>query len=169
MEFYPEEGKYHYNGHRKCRLSQSPEQTLKRGSRCPVCDKVMTLRGLHRVQSLAGETSEGTLGPDGFIRAVDGRTPFLRLVQLEEVLSKTLEVGRRSKSVQTAYRKLCAELGNELTVLAKAELPDLERIPGERVAQAIIRARKDQVSVETGFDGQYGTVRVGLEGPVRLL
>lgn len=109
------------------------------------------------------------LGPDGFIRPVDGRTPFLRLVQLEEVLSKTLEVGRRSKSVQTAYRKLCAELGNELTVLAKAELPDLERIPGERVAQAIIRARKGQVSVEPGFDGQYGTVRVGLEGPARLL
>ena len=169
VEFYPEEGKYHYNGHRKCGLSQSPEQTLKQGSRCSVCGRAMTLGVLHRVQSLAGETSEGMLGPDGFIRAVDGRPPFLRLVQLEEVLSKILEVGRRSKSVQTTYRKLCAELGNELTVLAKAELPDLERIAGERVAQAIIRARKGQVSVEPGFDGQYGTVRVGLDGPTRLL
>jgi uncharacterized protein (TIGR00375 family) len=160
VEFYPEEGKYHYNGHRNCGVSRSPEETLNRGSRCPVCGRAMTLGVLHRVQSLAGAASEEMLDPGGFIRPKDGRPPFLRLVQLEKVLAETLGVGRSSKSVQIIYQKLCAELGNELTVLVKAELPDLERVAGERVALAIMRARTGQVSVEPGFDGRYGTVQV---------
>ena len=168
VEFYPEEGKYHYNGHRSCGVSQSPRETREKGDRCPVCGRTMTLGVLHRVQSLAGEASDVMPGPDGLIRPLDGRPPFLRLVQLEEVLAETLGVGRRSKTVQKVHEKLCNELGSELTVLAKADLPDLEQIVGERVAQAIVRARTGQVSMEPGFDGQYGTVRVGIDAQAQL-
>ena len=104
VEFYPEEGKYHYDGHRSCGVSQSPEKTLDRGSRCPVCARPLTLGVLHRVQSLAGEASEAMPDPDGFIRPKDGRPPFLRLVPLEELLAETLGVGQRSKAVQKVHQ-----------------------------------------------------------------
>ena len=159
VEFYPEEGKYHYDGHRSCGVCQSPQETFETGDRCPVCGRAMTLGVLHRVQSLASEGWEQAPGPDGFVRR-DGRPPFLRLVPLEEILAETLGVGRRSKTVQRTYNQLCAEFGDELTVLARTELGDLDVVAGERVALAILKARTGQVSVEPGFDGQYGTVRV---------
>ncbi len=159
VEFYPEEGKYHYNGHRSCGVSQSPQETQDIGDRCPVCARPMTLGVLHRVRSLAGEALKQLPEPDGFVRR-EGRPPFLRLVPLEELLAETLGVGRRTKTVGTTYQKLCAELGSELTVLAKAELPDLEQVAGERVAVAILKARTGRVTVEPGFDGQYGRVQV---------
>ena len=166
VEFYPEEGKYHYSGHRNCGISQSPTDTAVQGSGlCPVCGRPMTLGVLHRVNSLSAvpepeEEREPLPGTDGFIRPADDRPPFLRLVPLEELLAETLGVGRRTKAVASAYQKLCAELGSELAVLAWADEADLRQVSGERVAQAIMRARTGQVAVEAGFDGQYGTVRV---------
>ncbi len=166
VEFYPEEGKYHYSGHRNCGISQSPTDTAVQGSGlCPVCGRPLTLGVLHRVNSLSvtpepEENRETMPGADGFIRPVDDRPPFLRLVPLEELLAETLGVGRRSKAVASAYQKLCAELGSELAVLAWADEADIRRVSGEQVAQAILRARTGQVAVEPGFDGQYGTVRV---------
>lgn len=90
----------------------------------------------------------------------DDRPPFLRLVPLEELLAETLGVGRRSKAVGNVYRRLCAELGSELEVLARANPEDIGKIAGERVARAVLMARTGQVATEPGFDGQYGTVRV---------
>ena len=171
VEFYPEEGKYHYNGHRNCRVRQSPEETAAQGDgRCPVCRRPLTLGVLHRVRSLF--TAEGdeeigapATGMDGFVKSPDGRPPFLRLVPLEELLSETLGVGRRTKSVANVYRKLCAEFGGELQVLARVEGQEIQRVAGERVAQAVLKARTGQVVVEPGFDGQYGEVRVWAEPP----
>ena len=162
VEFYPEEGKYHYNGHRNCGLRQSPQDTAAQGSsRCPVCGRPLTLGVLHRVRSLsAGENSEPTADSDGFIRPPDGRPPFLRLVPLEELLSEALGVGRRSKAVAKIYQRLCAELGSELAVLAWTDAADLRNVAGEKVAEAILKARTGKVVTEPGFDGQYGTVRV---------
>ncbi len=164
VEFHPEEGKYHYNGHRNCGVRQSPSETAAReDSRCPVCGRPMTLGVLHRVDSLsAGETEGNDMAPDegGFIRSPDGRAPFMRLVPLEELLSETLGVGRRSKKVGKVYDLLCAELGSELAVLAWADMEQVERVAGEQVAIAILRARSGNVVVEPGYDGQYGTVRV---------
>ena len=162
VEFYPEEGKYHYNGHRNCGLRQSPQETAAQGSqRCPVCGRPLTLGVLHRVHSLsAGESSEPAADSDGFIRPTDGRPPFLRLVPLEELLAETLGAGRRTKKVASVYERLCAELGNELAVLAWADAADLRQAAGEKVAEAILKARTGKVVTEPGFDGQYGTVRV---------
>ena len=166
VEFYPEEGKYHLNGHRNCGVRQSPGETAAQDSeRCPVCGRPMTLGVLHRVRSLSGrdETADGRIAEprdDGFVRSEDGRPPFLRLVPLEELLAETLGVGRRTKRVRTVYQRLCDELGGELQLLSSADEADLSAVAGERVAEAVIRARRGLVSVEAGFDGQYGTVRV---------
>ncbi len=166
VEFYPEEGKYHFNGHRNCGLRQSPEKTAAQGSeRCPVCGRPLTLGVLHRVRSLSadGAVSRSTAEADGFIRPPDGRPPFLRLVPLEELLAETLGVGRRSKAVANVYQTLCVELGNELAVLAWADAADLRKVAGEKMAEAILKARTGKVATEPGFDGQYGTVRVWAE------
>ena len=169
VEFYPEEGKYHYNGHRNCGVRQSPQETAAQGGgRCPVCGRPLTLGVLHRVRSLSpsfasGQDSEQAPGQDGFIRPPDGRPPFLRLVPLEELLSETLGVGRRSKAVGNIYQKLCAELGSELAALAWADVADIQQAAGEQVALAVLKARTGQVVAEPGFDGRYGTVRVWAE------
>ena len=175
VEFYPEEGKYHFNGHRNCGLRQSPEETAAQASeRCPVCGRPLTLGVLHRVRSLSAESSseEGHVagpGADGLIRSPDGRPPFMRLVPLEELLAETLHVGRRTKAVARVYTTLCSELGSELAVLAWADAADLRKAAGETVAEAILRARVGKVVTEPGFDGQYGTVRVwpGSDGDMR--
>ena len=172
VEFYPEEGKYHFNGHRNCGLRQSPQETAAQGSeRCPVCGRPLTLGVLHRVRLLSsgdgnGENHERGPDPGGFIRPPDERPPFLRLVPLEELLSETLGVGRRSKTVAGVYQRLCAEFGSELATLAWTDAADLRRVAGDKVGEAILRARTGQVVAEPGFDGQYGTVRVwsGFDG-----
>ena len=168
VEFYPEEGKYHYNGHRKCGVRLSPDQTLEQGgTSCPECGRAMTLGVLHRVRSLSPEVAGCGACPDegGLIRDPQGRPPFMRLVPLEELLAETLSVGRRSKAVANVYRKLCAEFGNELEALVRARPEDIQRVAGEQVAQAIIKARTGQVVAEPGYDGQYGAVRVWADPP----
>ena len=164
IEFFPEEGKYHYNGHRNCGVRQSPEETeAQQDSRCPACGRPMTLGVLHRVRSLSPSSSDGggaLSQAQGVKGSGFGRAPFLRLVPLEELLSGSLQVGRRSKKVQAVYSQLCAELGSEIEVLARSDEDDIRAVAGERVAQAVLKARAGDVTVEPGFDGQYGTVRV---------
>lgn len=164
IEFYPEEGKYHYNGHRNCGVSQSPDQTDSQDdSRCPACGRPMTLGVLHRVRSLSTELpleAEASPGSGGFISSPEGRPPFMRLVPLEELLAEALGVGRKSKRVASVHRKLCDELGGELNVLSVAERGDIQAAAGERVAEAVLRARTGRVAVQPGFDGQYGKVSV---------
>ena len=172
IEFYPQEGKYHYNGHRHCGISQSPQATAAQNdARCPACRRPLTLGVLHRTQSLsnapeANANPEPAPAPDGYIRAPDdSRPPFLRLVPLEELLSETLSAGRRTKTVANAYNKLCHELGSELAVLAHADADQLQQAANEPIAHAILKARAGQVSAQPGFDGQYGAIRVWPDDP----
>ena len=160
VEFYPEEGKYHFDGHRNCGVSQSPTETRQSGERCPACGRTLTVGVLHRVESMSGPNAAPSPDDDGFVRSIEGRPPFLRLLPLAELLASVLGVGRKSKRVQTQYARLCRELGSELNVLAHAGRADLEAAAGEQVAQAVLNARTGRVSVEPGFDGQYGRVRV---------
>ena len=170
VEFHPEEGKYHFNGHRKCGVSQPPSQTLEQASAaCPSCGRPMTLGVLHRMLSLSeqvrADVGSGLVpDADGLIRHPDGRPPFMRLVPLAEVLGETLGAGPRTKRVQKVHRRLCEELGSELEVLAWANEFDLFNVAGELVAEAILKARSGQVTVEPGYDGKYGTVRVNSTG-----
>ena len=162
VEFYPEEGKYHYNGHRKCGVRQAPDDTKQHGSRCPVCGRPLTLGVLDRIQSLSEGEGQGEYGSDGFVRHDRDRPPFIRLLPLVEIIAETLGQGPSTKKVESEYRRLTHELGSELHVLMSAEASDLIEIAGERLASAVLKARSGEVRIEPGYDGEYG--KIHLEG-----
>ena len=155
VEFFPEEGKYHHSGHRKCGISQTPDETDQSGTRCSRCGRPLTLGVLHRVRALSGPAlyDNGRPQDDG------ARRPYARLVPLIELLAHALGKGRATKSVGLAYRRIYSELGGEVQVLAHAGFDDLERVGGEALATAVTKVRNGQVQIVPGFDGQYGKVR----------
>ena len=166
VEFYPEEGKYHFSGHRKCGVRQGAQQTLTSDGRCPVCGRPMTLGVLHRVATLSegdtasqGVTEEGA-STGGLVSSPLGRPPFMRLVPLAEIIAQVMNVGTAGKRVQNEYRRLVAELGSELRALSQAPYTELAQAGGEQLALAVLRARAGEVEVEPGYDGVYGSVRV---------
>ncbi len=148
IEFFPEEGKYHLTGHRKCGISQTPDETSKVGTRCPECGRPLTLGVLHRVQELS--TEAGIAGED--------KRPYIKLTPLVELLAHTMGRGRGTKSVSRAYYHICDELGGEIRVLTQAGLDDLRRVGGEDLAVAVTKVRDGRVEIVAGYDGQYGTV-----------
>ena len=150
LEFYPEEGKYHYSGHRKCGVSQTPEETRLLGDKCPECGRPLTLGVMHRVEELSTET---------IISAEGAKRPFSKLVPLIELVSHCLSKSRTSKSVGLAYQLICAELGGEVRVLTQVGYEDLKQVGGESLALAVTRVREGQISISAGFDGQYGVVK----------
>jgi PHP family Zn ribbon phosphoesterase len=150
LEFFPEEGKYHLSGHRKCGVSQTPDQTVRLGNRCPECGRPLTLGVVHRVEELSGA---GTLPIEELNR------PYSKLVPLVELVAHTMGRGRAAKSVGLAYQRICGELGGEVKVLTQVGYSDLERVGGENLAVAVIKVRNGQVQIVPGFDGQYGVVQ----------
>lgn len=160
VEFYPEEGKYHHSGHRKCGVSLSPREVAVNGQRCPVCGRPLTLGVLQRVEELGAADANAEPGRDGLVRSDSGRPPFRNLVGLAEILSQALGFGVNTKSVRACYDRLVGEIGNELAVLVNASLDDVERIAGDRVAEGVGRVRNGDLTIEPGYDGRYGSVRI---------
>ena len=161
VEFHPEEGKYHYDGHRRCGVCQHPATTLEAGERCPVCGRKMTLGVLHRMEALSARPAAVGRSPDGMLSDPAGvRPPFRRLVGLEEVIAEALGRRRATKGVQQIYSRLVARVGNELHVLTSAPLDAVASVAGERVADGVARSRAGDVAVSPGYDGVYGTVRL---------
>ena len=160
VEFYPEEGKYHYTGHRKCGVRQGPDDTTRHGTRCPECGRPLTLGVLHRVQSLSDGQGQAVYGSDGFVGHRQHRPPFIRLLPLVEIIAETLGMGRSTKRVEAEYRRLTQELGSELQVLMSAEAKDLVELAGEGLAQAVLQARMGRVRIEPGYDGEYGKIHL---------
>jgi len=151
LEFFPEEGKYHADGHRKCDVVMTPEETSACGKICPRCGKLLTGGVLGRVAALADR-------PVGF-RPERGK-PFVSLVPLGEVLGEVLGVGAGSKAVRSAWQKLVSNIGPELTVLQDAPLEDLDRAGPPLFAEAVRRMRAGEVKRQAGYDGEYGVVRM---------
>jgi len=165
VEFYPEEGKYHYSGHRKCGVRHTPEDTQKEGYRCGVCQRPLTLGVLHRVRALSepampGGDSKALCGADGFVRHEGSRPPFIRLIPLVEIISETLGQGPSTRRVAAQYQRLTRELDSELHVLMTASETDLAKVAGESLARAIMRARVGDVRIDPGYDGVYGKIHV---------
>ena len=168
VEFYPEEGKYHFSGHRKCGVRQGTQETLGSDGRCPVCGRPMTLGVLHRMAAMSQrDTPEAPpadiredLTGGGMVSSPLGRPPFVRLLPLQEIISQTVKSGVASKRVQKEYHRLVAELGSELDILIRSSSCDLARAGGEQLARAVLRARAGEVQVEPGYDGVYGSVDV---------
>jgi uncharacterized protein (TIGR00375 family) len=166
IEFHPEHGKYHLDGHRKCGVRMTPSESETLGGRCPVCGRKMTLGVLNRVTRLSTVNHTTYLDADGLNKSETGRPPFRSLVPLRELVSFALGVGPTSKRVRDLQDRLIDELGNELTVLTVAPLEDIARVAGEAVAQGIGAVRRGEVTSEPGFDGQYGVVKPAIQGRV---
>ena len=163
VEFYPEEGKYHHSGHRACQVKMSPEEVRERGEVCPSCGRRMTVGVSYRVEELGGRQVETWVGDDGLTHGDTGRPPFKSLVPLREVLSESLGVGLRTKTVARAYGKLVEAFGTELSVLMDAPIEEIATASDERTAEGIDRVRRGDIFIEPGYDGVYGTVRVWCE------
>ena len=166
VEFYPQEGKYHYDGHRKCGVCQHPSVTMETGERCPACGRKMTLGVLHRLEALSARPNTVERRADGVLCDPAGvRPPFRRLVGLAEVIAEAVGRGPGTKTVRTMYSRLITGVGNELHVLQSASPEAIAAVAGERVAEGVARSRAGDVTVSPGYDGVYGTVRLwGDEG-----
>ena len=160
VEFYPEEGKYHWTGHRKCAVRQSPQDTAAGGTLCPVCHRPLTLGVLHRISGYAGGDRTGRRDPDGFVRSKKERPPFIPLVPLAEIIADTWGRGQATKVVQREYQRITNELGSEIQALIWTKADDLITVAGEKLAEAVQRARVGDVQVDPGYDGVYGKIRI---------
>jgi len=155
VEFFPEEGKYHWDGHRDCKARLSPKEARKINLRCPVCSRRITVGVMHRLEDLADR-------PEGF--ALDSGIPFKNLVPLDEIIAEAMGIGKESVGVNREYNSLIQRLGNEFDILL--EIPDEELLKNcnPRIAKGILKVRKGEVETLPGFDGEYGKVKIFREG-----
>lgn len=160
VEFYPEEGKYHHDGHRKCNVSLTPAETEAHGGLCPVCGKKVTVGVLNRVWQLADRT-------DGQERSQ--RHPFRSLIPLKEVLGEILNVGPNSKKVARHYHALIDQCGSEFDVQLHQPLDQIRAVGGDVIAEAVERMRSGRVHVHAGYDGEFGVIKVFTEQERRAL
>ncbi|MFL6188894.1 MAG: UvrD-helicase domain-containing protein [Actinomycetes bacterium] len=151
VEFFPEEGKYHLDGHRKCGVRMDPSETRRHGGRCPVCGKPPTVGVLHRVEELA-DRPPGTRPP--------GAAGFRNILQLPQLVGEVLGVGPRSKAVTAVVDGLVDRLGPELDILEHVPTDDIAKAAPPLLAEAIDRVRRGAVIREAGYDGEYGIIRV---------
>ncbi|MFL6251114.1 MAG: UvrD-helicase domain-containing protein [Actinomycetes bacterium] len=151
VEFFPEEGKYHLDGHRKCGVRMDPSETRRHGGRCPVCGKPPTVGVLHRVEELA-DRPPGTRPP--------GAAGFRNILQLPQLVGEVLGVGPRSKAVTAVVAGLVDRLGPELDILEHVPTDDIAKAAPPLLAEAIDRVRRGAVIREAGYDGEYGIIRV---------
>lgn len=173
IEFYPEEGKYHWSGHRACNIRWGPRDTQKNGTTCPVCGKPLTQGVEQRVSELAGRSEESLkLERNGMMTkslAFPARPPFVMLVPLQEILSECIGSPVASPKVQTPYRQLTDALGGEFAVLMKSSHEDIAKIAGERVAVGVEKARRGDLVIDPGYDGVFGVVKLWREGEEKPL
>ena len=173
IEFYPEEGKYHFSGHRNCNVRWSPAEVKQKGNICPVCGKPITIGVLNRVEALAGR-SEAELKlikkPLGnlplraiYSAAFPERAPYVMLVPFAEILAEAQGVQSYSQKVKAEYDRLVMELGGEFAVLVKTSKDKLTEIAGPKLAEGIDKVRKGEITIIPGYDGVFGTVKVWSE------
>ncbi len=151
IEFFPQEGKYHHDGHRKCGVSLSPKQTKECGGICPVCGKPVVIGVLNRVEELADRES-------GFVP--DNAIPYKSLIPLQEIIGESIGAGVNTLGVKKQYDKLIQSFDNEFSVLLDIEKNELEKASLLEIAEGIIRVRKGDVFIKPGYDGEYGEIGI---------
>ena len=152
LEFFPEEGKYHLDGHRNCRVRLSPGETRAHDGLCPACGKPLTVGVMHRVEDLADRPED--------VAPPETAGPMQSLVPLPEILSEIHQVGAKSKRVAQHYESLLGRLGPELPLLNTLPLEDIAPASSSLVAEAVSRLRRQEVIRHAGYDGVYGTIRL---------
>ena len=151
IEFYPEEGKYHADGHRDCGVCLSPEETIRHNYLCPVCGRKVTVGVLHRVVKLADRQ-------DGF--RPEGAPSYRSIIPLEEIIAETRNVGVNSKAVEKVYTTLLEDHGNEFRILLEVPVEDIEASGFPRIAEALARMRENRIYIAAGYDGEFGKIKI---------
>ncbi len=155
IEFFPEEGKYHYDGHRDCGICFSPDETAKHKSICPKCGKKLTIGVLNRVDKLASRR----LG-----ERPDEAIPYKNLIPLDEIIGAAFGVGPKSKKVGDAYEKLILNFGSEINVLLDISNENISGASDARIGEAIKRVREGEINIQPGYDGEFGKISIFKEG-----
>lgn len=175
IEFYPEEGKYHYTGHRNCRIIKSPQETKESGNICPVCARALTEGVMYRVQQLAAKdlnlrsqffNEESNLDGNGVRWVEDPRgihPKFVKLVPLNEIVAEGMEATVLSEKVKVKFDEMCDEFGSEINILLKTSLLEIEKKFGEKIAEGIAKVRRGDILIDPGYDGEYGKVKIWQE------
>ncbi|RIK77509.1 hypothetical protein DCC62_09425 [candidate division KSB1 bacterium] len=151
IEFFPEEGKYHYDGHRACRMRLHPRETAEHEGNCPVCGKPVTVGVMARVEALA-DRPEGEKSPRW--------RPYTNLIPLPEVIAEAHGKKAGTKSVDQVFMRMLKQLGNELYILQDASIEDITKYAGPAVAEGVRRMRSGEVKIAAGYDGEYGTIHL---------
>jgi uncharacterized protein (TIGR00375 family) len=155
IEFFPEEGKYHFDGHRLCGVRWSPKETRQHNAKCSKCGKPVTVGVMNRVEQLADR-------PEGF--KPDNAIPFKSLIPLDEIIADSKGISKTSVAVEREYRAVLAKFGTEFEILLKASKEDLVKGLPPKVADGVLRVREGKVNIKAGFDGEYGIISIFGEG-----
>ncbi|MBI3379938.1 DNA helicase UvrD [Candidatus Gottesmanbacteria bacterium] len=172
-EFYPEEGKYHYTGHRDCGVKQTPVETKQKGTTCPVCGRKLTVGVMHRVEELSGRSEEdlklktseiaGTK-LKGIVSALfPNRPAFIKLVPLQEIIAEVFGSLPTTQKTQDEYNKLVDNFGSEFKILLETSLEDITKISGPKIADALHKVRIGDIFIDPGYDGVFGKVKIWSE------
>jgi PHP family Zn ribbon phosphoesterase len=151
IEFFPEEGKYHYDGHRQCEIVFSPSETKVHHSLCPACKKKLTLGVMYRIEELADR-------PPGFIPK--NAIPSIHLIPLEEIIAEALGFRMGAKAVEAEYERLIERGGSEFQILLDSSPEELASFVSPRILEGIVRMRQGKVSIVPGHDGVYGKINL---------
>ncbi|MFH1441638.1 MAG: endonuclease Q family protein [Candidatus Omnitrophota bacterium] len=155
IEFFPEEGKYHFDGHRNCDIRFSPSQTKEHHGKCPKCGKPVTVGVMNRVDQLADRR-------EGFkpANAID----YINLIPFEEIIAEAKGVASGAVSVEREYHSLVAKFGSEFNILLRTSEEDLRKNMPARIAEGVLSVRKGKVNINPGYDGEYGKISIFAEG-----
>ncbi|MEK7658378.1 MAG: endonuclease Q family protein [Patescibacteria group bacterium] len=151
IEFFPEEGKYHYDGHRSCDIRLSPQESKRYNNICPKCQKPLVIGVLNRVEELADR-------PEGF--QPENAVPFKSLIPLEEIIAESIGVTTASKQVAKFYNNLIKNIGSEFKILLEADKEEIKKISLPAIAEGIIKVREGKIYIEPGYDGVYGKIKI---------
>jgi len=175
IEFYPEEGKYHFTGHRNCHVVYSPNEARKKGLICPTCGKRLTVGVMSRVEELARgnevqtETKKDSNGVLWIKNKDFDKPPYAMIVPLVEIISESFKTGVQSQTVQTMYEKLILKFNNEFDILLKSDLREIKEIAGEKIAEGILKVRSGDIVIKPGYDGLFGKVKIWKEEGKKLV
>lgn len=171
IEFYPEEGKYHYTGHRNCKIIRSPEEIKENGNICPVCSRRLTEGVMYRVQSLAKDGSDfspydSNIDENGVLWIDDPKKihpSFVKLVPLNEIIAESIKATVLSEKVKVKFDEMCLDFGSEINILLKTPLSEIEKKFGEKIAEGVAKIRRGDIFINPGYDGEYGKVKIWQE------
>ena len=150
-EFFPEEGKYHWDGHRVCQVRMPPAETKKNNFKCPRCGKPVTVGVMHRVEKLADR-------PEGFVPA--NSIPFKNMIQFLEIIAQVRQKAAGTQTVEDEYKMMIQRFGSEFNILFDMPKEEIEANISAKLAQAILRVREGKVNIAAGYDGVYGEIKI---------